>query len=111
MSEAMDHEQLKSVEDFKVVADVFKQIGDPSRVRIFWLLCHVEKCVNDIAGMVGMTPPAVSHHLKQLKLGGLVKSRRDGKEVYYSAADTLQVELLHEMIEKVMQISCLQPLD
>ena len=106
MTKNISHEQLKSVEDFKIVADVFKQIGDASRVRIFWILCHYEKCVIDIAEMVDMSTPAVSHHLKQLKLGGLVTSRRDGKEVYYSASDTLQVKLLHEMIEKVMQISC-----
>ena len=64
------------------LADVFKQLGDGSRVRIFWLLCHCEECVINISSMVDMSSPAVSHHLRQLKAGGLIVSRRDGKEVY-----------------------------
>ncbi len=49
------------------VARAMKQLGDPSRLRIFWLLCHTEECVIDIAALVGMTSPAVSHHLRLLK--------------------------------------------
>ena len=56
--------------------------------------------------MVEMSSPAVSHHLKQLKAGGLVVSRRVGKEVYYKAADTQQAQLLHQMIEKMVEIAC-----
>ncbi len=53
-----------------------------------------------------MSSPAVSHHLRQLKTSGFVVSRREGKEVYYRAADTRQVRLLHKMIEDLMEISC-----
>ena len=53
-----------------------------------------------------MTSPAVSHHLRQLKSSGLIVSRRVGKEVYYKAADTEQAQLLHEIIEKLVEISC-----
>ena len=53
-----------------------------------------------------MSSPAVSHHLKQLKTGGLITSRREGKEVYYKAAETKQAALLHQMIEKLVEISC-----
>ena len=49
--------------------------------------------------MVNMSSPAVSHHLKQLKSAGLIVSRRDGKEVYYKAADTEQTRNFHHMIE------------
>lgn len=98
--------QLGRIEDFQIIAEIFKQLGDASRVKIFWLLCHCEKCVIDIAGMVDMTNPAVSHHLKLLKSSNLIVSRREGKEVYYKASDSLQSQLLHEMIEKVMEISC-----
>ena len=56
-----------------------------------------------------MNSPAVSHHLKQLKAGGLIVSRREGKEVYYKAADTRQVQLLHGMIEALMAITCPSP--
>ena len=98
--------RVAAVEDFNLTADVFKQLGDGSRLRIFWLLCHCEDCVLNISAMVGMSSPAVSHHLKQLKSGGLITSRRAGKEVYYKAADTKQSQLLHKMIEDLMDIIC-----
>jgi len=53
-----------------------------------------------------MSSPAVSHHLRQLKNAGLIVSRREGKEVYYKAADTEQSRLLHIMIEQVLKITC-----
>ena len=97
---------MPSVENFQMVADIFKQMGDGSRVRIFWLLCHCEECVTNLSAMVDMSSPAVSHHLRQLKASGLIVSRREGKEVYYRAADTETAQLLHHMIEKVVQIAC-----
>ena len=81
-------EHMPSTEDFGTVAAIFKQLGDGSRLRIFWLLCHCEECVVNLSAMVKMSSPAVSHHLKQLKAAGLIVSRREGKEVYYKAADT-----------------------
>lgn len=101
-------EQLDRPEDFQTVADIFKLLDDTSRVRIFWMLCHCEECVINISAMVGMTSPAVSHHLRQLKASGLIVGRREGKEVYYRAADTEQSRLLHQAIEKIMEISCPQ---
>ena len=98
--------KLASIDDFQVTADVFKQLGDGSRLRIFWLLCHCEECVLNISTMVNMSSPAVSHHLKQLKASGLISSRREGKEMYYKAADTKQSRLLHETIEHLMDIIC-----
>ncbi len=100
----LDH--MPSEEDFQTVSDIFKQLCDGSRIRIFWLLCHCEECVINLAALVGMTSPAVSHHLRQLKSSGLIVSRRDGKEVYYRAADTEQAQILHHMIEKMVEISC-----
>lgn len=99
-------ELMPKEEDFQTVSDLFKQLCDGSRIRIFWLLCHCEECVINLAALVGMTSPAVSHHLRQLKGSGLIVSRRDGKEVYYKAADTEQAQLLHHMIEKMVEISC-----
>lgn len=99
-----DH--MPETEDFQIVSDICKQLSDSSRIRIFWLLCHCEECVTNISALVGMSSPAVSHHLKQLKASGLIVNRRDGKEVYYKAADTQQVELLHQMIEKMVEITC-----
>lgn len=99
-------EHMPSVENFQTVADIFKQLGDGSRIRIFWLLCHCEECVINLSAMVDMSSPAVSHHLRQLKSGGLITSRRVGKEVYYKAADTMQAQSLHHMIEKMVEITC-----
>ena len=106
MESLRELEHMPSVENFQTVADIFKQLGDGSRIRIFWLLCHCEECVINLSSMVGMSSPAVSHHLKQLKASGLIISRREGKEVYYRAADTEQADLLHHMIEKMVEITC-----
>ena len=93
-------------EDFQIVSDLFKLLCDRSRVRIFWLLCHCEECVINLSSIVGMSSPAGSHPLRQLKNRGLIGSRRGGKEVYYRAADTEQAQLLHHMIEKMVEIAC-----
>ena len=104
IEQELDH--MPSVDDFQTVADIFKQLGDGSRIRIFWLLCHCEECVINLSSMVSMSSPAVSHHLRQLKAGGLIVSRREGKEVYYRAAETDQAQLLHHMIEHLVEIPC-----
>ena len=92
--------------DFQTVAEIFKQLADGNRIRIFWLLCHCEECVINLSAMVGMSSPAVSHHLKQLKGAQLITSRREGKEVYYHAADNDRAQLLHHMIEQMIDIAC-----
>ena len=97
---------MPGIDDFQIVADIFKQMGDSSRVRIFWLLCHCEECVINISALVQMSSSAVSHHLKQLRAARLIISRREGKEVYYKAADTPQARLLHHMIEYMVEIAC-----
>ena len=99
-------DEMPGCDEFLTVSDIFKQLSDCSRIRIFWILCHCEECVINIASLVNMSTPAVSHHLKQLKDNGLIVSRREGKEVYYKAADTKQVKLLHITIEKLVTFSC-----
>ena len=92
--------------DFQILSDIFRLLGDGSRLRIFWILCHCEECVINIAAILDMSSPAVSHHLRPLRSSGLIVSRREGKEVYYQAADTSRSRLLHQMIEQVMEIAC-----
>lgn len=99
-------ELLRDGAHFQNIADIFRQLGDPNRIRIFWLLCHCEECVVNIAAMVDMSSPAVSHHLRVLKDSGLLSSRREGREVYYRVSDAAQSRLLHEMIEQVMDVAC-----
>lgn len=93
-------------EDISTVAEAMAKLGDPTRLRIFWILCHCEECVTDIAAMMEMSSPAVSHHLRLLKDSGLIVSRREGKEMYYTAADSELAQELHESIERIAHIAC-----
>lgn len=112
---SQDEEKIKAhlpgEEEIAGVSEALKQLGDPSRLRIFWLLCHCEECVLNIAAIVNMTSPAVSHHLRLLKSSGLIVSRREGKEMYYRTADTELAQMLHHMIEKLGKITCPRPQD
>lgn len=58
---------ISQTDNFQTVAESFKILGDPTRIRIFWMLCHCEECVINISAMMDMSSPAVSHHLRQLK--------------------------------------------
>ena len=99
-------ELLSRTTGFDTVANLLSQMVDSTRIRIFWLLCHYEGCVTNISSIMGMSSPAVSHHLRSLKEGGLIESRRQGKEVYYKAVDSDEVRYLHHMIEDLMDITC-----
>ena len=91
---------------FAQAAAVFQQVSDGSRLRIFWFLCHCEECVSDIAAAMGMSSAAVSHHLKSLRMHGLITSRRVGKEMHYTLADTVPAKLLHRLIEDYLEMNC-----
>ena len=80
-------EQLPSDEDLMDLAELFKIFGDTTRVRILFVLLEAEVCVCDLAEALNMTQSAISHQLAILKRNKLVKSRRDGKSVFYSLAD------------------------
>ena len=75
-------------------ARFFKVVGDETRMKILCAIAGGELCVNDIAAMLEMTKSAVSHQLKLLKDEGLVKSRRDGKNIYYSLDDQHVVDII-----------------
>lgn len=98
--------EMPKPETFEEVSQLFKMMSDGKRVQIFWLLCHCEECVINIAALLDMSSPAVSHHLKLLKMAGLILSRREGKEVYYTAAKTRRSQVLHEMIEQSVEVAC-----
>ena len=69
------------------LAELFKVFGDSTRIRILYVLFEAEVCVCDLAEVLNMTQSAISHQLKILKQSKLVKSRREGKSVFYSLAD------------------------
>ena len=69
------------------LSDLFKVFGDGTRIRILYALFEEEVCVCDLAQLLGMTQSAVSHQLRVLKQARLIRSRREGKTVFYALAD------------------------
>ena len=69
------------------LAELFKVFGDSTRIRILYALFESELCVGDLAGILSLSPSAVSHQLKILKDAKLVRFRRDGKIIFYSLDD------------------------
>ncbi len=80
-------QQLPPTETVCNLADLFKVLGDATRMRILFALYASELCVCAICELLSMEQSAISHQLKVLKDARLVKNRRDGKTVYYSLAD------------------------
>ena len=78
------------------LSEIFRLLGDETRIKILYLLAHRELCVCDLASLLDMSLPAVSHHLRLLKALRLVKYRRDGKMVYYSLDDRHVLNLIRE---------------
>ncbi len=69
------------------LAELFKVFGDSTRIRMLWALDESEMCVCDISVLLNMTQSAISHQLRVLKQASLVKSRKEGKIVFYSLVD------------------------
>ena len=95
-----DH--MPAQEAFIGAAELFRLMSDGTRIRLFWLLCHCEECLLDLSAMMEMSSPA----LKMLKAAGLITARREGKEVYYRAAENPRADALHHMIEEVAEMAC-----
>ncbi len=74
-------------ERFFDLAQLFKVLGDATRVKIIWALFQGEMCVCDIASLLKMSQSAISHQLRVLKQARLIKGRRAGKVVYYALKD------------------------
>lgn len=74
-------------EDLQRLAELFKIFGDGTRIRILFALFEAEVCVCDLSRILNMTPSAISHQLKTLRQSRLIRSRREGKSIFYSLAD------------------------
>lgn len=85
------------------LADLFKLMGDPTRIKILFCLSKKEMCVLDIAELIGMTHSTVSHQLSNLKASRMVKAIKKGKEVYYSLDDDHIEKLFDLAIEHVKE--------
>jgi ArsR family transcriptional regulator, zinc-responsive transcriptional repressor len=78
MTRLIDDDQVR------LVAEVFRMLADPTRVRILWTLVDGELSVNDMADRVGKPAPSVSQHLAKLRMARLVRTRRAGTSIFYS---------------------------
>lgn len=85
------------------VAELFGAFSDTSRVRLLSALLEQELNVGTLAGLIGISESAVSHHLRGLRQMGLVKARRDGKEVYYRMDDEHIMTLFRQGVSHIRQ--------
>lgn len=92
---------LKSSDRFGRLAETFQAMGDSTRVKIIWSLSKGELCVGDLAELLGMSQPAVSHHLRTLRNLRLVKVRKEGRTSFYTLDDEHIDHLLREGINHV----------
>lgn len=85
------------------LAELFKTFGDSTRIRILFVLFEAEVCVCDIAEALHMTQSAISHQLRILKQSKLIKSRRDGKSIFYSLADEHVKMIIAQGMDHVLE--------
>lgn len=102
--EVVENTKLNMLNDkmFNKVSMFFKVIGDVTRLKILYALDNNEMCVCDIANLLNTTKSNISHQLKLLKDNGLVKYRKDGKEVYYMLDDFHVSEVIEVAMEHVI---------
>ena len=85
------------------LTELFRIFADSTRIRILYVLLESEMCVCDIAVLLGMTQSAISHQLRALKNARLVKSRREGKTVFYSLTDDHVKTIIDQGLEHVSE--------
>lgn len=95
---------MKSAEAVSALAETFKILGDPTRIRIAFALSREELCVCDIANLLGVSQSAVSHSLRTLRQMKLVRFRKAGKIAYYTLDDEHIANLLDEGFRHVEEL-------
>ena len=93
--------EMQSTEISTKLSELFKMFSDPTRIKLINALYISEMCVCDLAACLGMTHSAISHQLRLLKIYNLVKSRKEGKIVYYALADSHITALLNIGLEHI----------
>ena len=93
-------ETMLAPDTYEDLACLLKHFGDPTRLKILYVLRNQELCVCDLAALLNLTKSAISHQLKALKLAKLVRSRRDGQIIFYTlndehVQDILEIALAH----------------
>lgn len=85
------------------LTEIFRVLGDPTRVRILDALSRTELCVGDLAARLGLTESAVSHQLRLLRNARIVRPRRDGRMIFYSLDDTHVLALFEQGLRHVQE--------
>jgi ArsR family transcriptional regulator len=85
------------------LTEIFRVLGDPTRVRILDVLSRGERCVGDLAAQLGVTESAVSHQLRLLRGARIVRARRDGRMIFYSLDDTHVLTLFEQALRHVQE--------
>jgi ArsR family transcriptional regulator, lead/cadmium/zinc/bismuth-responsive transcriptional repressor len=85
------------------LTEIFRVLGDPTRVRILDALSRAELCVGDLAAQLGLTESAVSHQLRILRGARIVRSRRDGKMAFYALDDRHVLVLFRQGLRHVQE--------
>ena len=93
--------QMPKGEIFAKVSDFYKIMGDETRCKIIFALRLHEMCVCDLANVLSMSKSSVSHQLGKMRRSGVVKCRRDGKEVYYSLDDNHVAEIFETTVTHI----------
>lgn len=96
-------DKLAPLDQMFDLADLFKALGDSTRIRILTALLHAELRVCDIVELIGMTQSAISHQLRVLRSAKIVKHRKVGKNVFYSLDDDHIRQLLSDGLEHVAE--------
>jgi ArsR family transcriptional regulator, lead/cadmium/zinc/bismuth-responsive transcriptional repressor len=86
----------------QAMAESFKALADPTRLRILALLSEGEQCVGDLADNLDVSQSAVSHQLRLLRSLDIVRYRKDGREVYYDLADDHVRDILSRTLEHIL---------
>ena len=91
-------------EEFDKLINFYKMIADSTRSKILFVLDQHEMCVCDIAYTLGMSKSLISHQLKILKYNNIVKSRKEGKEVYYTLSDNHVKDVFNIGLEHIKEL-------
>lgn len=90
---------IMEIELIEKASEFFKALSDPTRLKIIDALFFGEKCVSSIANDIGMTQSAVSHQLKILKNAKIIKSKKNGKNVFYSLVECHVEDIIRNTLE------------
>jgi len=97
--------KLSDTTELETTAEIFAMLGDPTRLKILYILSETGKCcVGHLAEMMGIDISATSHHLRKLRDHRIVKTKRDGLNIYYSIADGKEIHNAHRFTDQIWRL-------